>query len=178
MEGDGLLIFLTRFNSQFIKVSNSLGERALMFLPGVASFMSGMGRVWEGGGLGRNWSWLFTRRGDTRGERDTERRILGAALQLYDADGLCDHCWGWGRLTYDIGHTLIYNLTEWHKRQENGKWNTKTYLVSLGECTFGENNDKIWPLMNDWYVVGIHCPQSTIWWPSLVPIVYSQMARV
>ena len=56
MEGDGLLILLTRFNSRFIKVSNSLGERALMFLPGVASFMSGMGRVWEGGGLGRNWS--------------------------------------------------------------------------------------------------------------------------
>ena len=31
MEEDGLLIFLTRFKSQFIKVFNSLGERALMF---------------------------------------------------------------------------------------------------------------------------------------------------
>ena len=29
MEGDGLTIFLTRSDSQFIKVSNSLGERAL-----------------------------------------------------------------------------------------------------------------------------------------------------
>ena len=31
MEGVGLTIFLTRSNSQFIKVTNSFGKRALMF---------------------------------------------------------------------------------------------------------------------------------------------------
>ena len=45
-------------------------------------------------------------------ERHREENIGSSVTQLYDADGLCDHCWGWGRLTYDIGHTLIYNLTE------------------------------------------------------------------
>ena len=111
MEGDGLLIFLTRFNSQFIKVFNSLGERALMFFARGGKFYEWYGPSVGGRRIRQELVLIVHKEGRHEG-RDTERRILGAALQLYDADGLCDHCWGWGRLTYDIGHTLIYNLTE------------------------------------------------------------------
>ena len=148
MEGDGHMIFLTKFDSQFIKVPNSLREWALMFFARGGKFYEWWGPSVGGGGLGRNWSWLFTRRGDTRGDRG-EYWEQCAVLHSYDADGECDHCWGWGRLTYDIGHTLIYNLGEWHKWQGNG------IPTLFHTWILGDNPDIwSWPLMTDsWHSV-------------------------
>ena len=64
MEGDGLTIFLTRSDSQFIKVSNSLGERALMFFARGGKFYE---KYWRRR-IRQELVLIVHKRGDTRGE--------------------------------------------------------------------------------------------------------------